>query len=125
MTVNLYITKNTVGGKYAGIALLEFSGRKKAFAKCFSTSIAFDDLFASGINCLKMPCDVELFTDYKEFDVNCAVMRENVNGKHQIKFKQKQGSETLDWLKFVCYEIALNQGIDDFLMKEAVSEVLK
>jgi hypothetical protein len=44
---------------------------------------------------------------------------------HQIKFKQKQGSDVIDWLKFVCYEIALNQGVDDFLMKEAVSEVLK
>jgi hypothetical protein len=29
---------------------------------------------------------------------------------HQIKFKQKQGSDVLEWLKFVCYEIALNQG---------------
>lgn len=123
--INLYITKNSVGTKNAGIALLEQGNFKKAIVKCFSTAVAFDVLFDEAIANLKKPCDIALFTNCKPFDVDCAILREKMKGLHNIVFVKKQGEETLDWLRFVAYEIALNQGADNFLLKEAMSEVLK
>jgi hypothetical protein len=124
MTVDLYITKNTVGARCAGIALLAVGNYKKAIAKCFSASIPFEALFEQAVETLKYPCSVNLYSDCKAFDVQCAVMRENVKGKHRVSFLDKKGTEVIGWLKFVAYEAALNRGFDEFLLKEAMGEVL-
>ena len=120
MIVKLFITKNAVPGRNAGLAMLEFGRHRKAITKCFTVPVTFSDLFKAAIANLKTACEVHLFTNCKAFDVNCAVMAENAKGLHQVIFKPKEGAEKIDWLKMVAYEIALNHGADDFLLKEAM-----
>jgi hypothetical protein len=123
--ISLYISKDTVGGKYAAIARLEQGSFRKVFAHCLSSTIEFERIFDEAIQALKKPCEILLFSNFKPFDVHCAVMKESLKGVHKITFAEKTPSDTLERLKWIAYEIALNKGVDGFTINEALGDWVK